>query len=136
MKAIVTVVACAVCLAAASRSVWDGVYTKEQASRGKIVYGDECAKCHGENLVGSDTAPALAGKEFFTSWSGRSAGDMLQIVGKTMPSEDPGTLSSEQYADAIAYIFSVNEFPAGKKDLDNKPAAIKDIRIEEKKLSQ
>ena len=34
-----------------TRSVWDGVYTKEQAHRGQTVYGQECAKCHGENLA-------------------------------------------------------------------------------------
>src|SRR5437762_2337919 len=42
----------ACCLTGASRSVWDGVYTKDQAGRGQTAYREECAKCHAANLMG------------------------------------------------------------------------------------
>jgi S-disulfanyl-L-cysteine oxidoreductase SoxD len=129
----VSLVSLSCCLAAGSRSVWDGVYTKEQAARGKTTYSEECAKCHADNLMGGESAPGLVGKDFRENWYGRSVGDMLDIMIKTMPSEDPGTLSRRQYADLAAYILSANEFPAGPKELDSSPPALKDIRIENKK---
>src|ERR1041384_4901719 len=38
--------------AAASRSVWDGVYAEDQAKRGETLYGRECSSCHGQKLAG------------------------------------------------------------------------------------
>ena len=32
----------------ASRSVWNGVYSKEQAGRGQKAYNSQCARCLGE----------------------------------------------------------------------------------------
>ncbi len=43
-------------LFAISRSVWEGVYTKEQAQRGLAAYRENCAKCHGDNLGGGEAA--------------------------------------------------------------------------------
>ena len=50
-----------------------------------------------------------------------------------MPSDDPGNLSTRQYADLVAYIFGANEFPPGDKELDRDVAALNEIRIEEKR---
>jgi quinoprotein glucose dehydrogenase len=133
LRLAVALLALTCCLSAVARSVWDGVYTKEQATRGQTIYREECAKCHGENLGGGETAPALAGKEFLEKWKGKTVGDLLDNIAKTMPADDPGNLSRRQYSDVTAYILSANEFPAGAKDLENLPAALKDIAIEEKK---
>ena len=35
---------------AESRSVWDGVYTEEQAKRGEQLYRKECGTCHGTHF--------------------------------------------------------------------------------------
>lgn len=120
-------------IAAVSRSVWDGVYTKQQAGRGQSSYREECLKCHAENLMGGEAAPALAGDEFLHKWNGRTAGDLFEWIRNTMPSEDPGNLSRRQYADIVAYILSVNEFPAGQKELESETAPLNDIRIEAKR---
>ena len=47
-----------------SRSVWDGVYTDEQAKRGAPLYSQYCASCHGAELTGGEMAPALVGSDF------------------------------------------------------------------------
>jgi S-disulfanyl-L-cysteine oxidoreductase SoxD len=120
-------------MAAVSRSVWDGVYTKQQAGRGQSTYREECLKCHAENLMGGEAAPALAGDEFLHKWNGKTAGDLFELIRKTMPSEDPGNLSRRQYADIVAYIMSVNEFPGGQKELESETAPLSDIRIEAKR---
>jgi mono/diheme cytochrome c family protein len=108
------------------------VYTKQQANRGQATYQEACLKCHGENLSGGE-APALAGEEFRRKWSGKTAGDLFGLIRKTMPSDDPGNLSSREYSDLVAYMLSVNEFPAGPKELDRDVAALSEILIEIKR---
>ena len=48
-------------LAQTTRSVWDGVFTADQAKRGHQVYTNVCASCLGSELTGGESAPALAG---------------------------------------------------------------------------
>ncbi len=119
--------------AAVTRSVWDGVYTKEQANRGQATYREECLKCHAENLGGGEAGPMLAGEEFLQKWNGKTVGDLSGVISKTMPADDPGNLSRREYSDVVAYILSVNEFPAGQKELDRDVAALNEIRIEMKR---
>ncbi len=121
------------CVAAASRSVWDGVYSKVQAGRGQAAYREECAKCHAENLAGGEDSPALIGAEFLKKWDGKTAADLFETIRKTMPSDDPGNLSRRQYADITAYILNANDFPAGDKDLESVLDDLKEIRIEPKR---
>ena len=120
-------------LFAVPRSVWDGVYTKEQSQRGQAAYVEDCAKCHGENLGGAEAGPPLTGQEFLRKWNGKTAGDLFAMIRKTMPTDDPGSLSTREYSDIIAYIFSANEFPAGAKELDREVNSLNEIRIEAKK---
>jgi quinoprotein glucose dehydrogenase len=117
---------------AASRSVWDGVYTKDQAARGLTAYQEECMKCHGENGTGGEAAPALAGAEWLAKWKGKSVGDLYTRIRKTMPTDDPGNLSTRQYSDIVAYLLSLNEFPAGSKELDRDTTVMNEIRLEAK----
>lgn len=119
--------------AAVARSVWDGVYTKEQAKRGQNVYAQDCSKCHSENLAGGEAGPTLIGADFLSHWNGKTAGALYDNVRKTMPSDDPGGLTTRQYADLVAYLFSANEFPAGDKELDRDAAVLNEIRIEPKR---
>ena len=132
-RALFLLFSAAVVIAAASRSVWDGVYTKEQASRGKDAYTQECMKCHAENLAGGEDAPALAGADFLGRWNTKSVGALFESIRKTMPSDDPGSLSTRQCADIVAYVLSMNEFPAGQKELENEAGPLNEIRIEGKR---
>ena len=47
-------------------SVWDGVYSEEQAARGKVEYEYNCGTCHIHDLTGDSIkdVPALAGEDF------------------------------------------------------------------------
>ncbi len=130
---LITILLVACSLAAASRSVWDGVYTKDQSQRGQTAYAGDCMKCHGENLAGGEGGPPLAGDEFRQKWNAKTVGALFESIRKTMPSDDPGSLSSRQYADILAYILSVNEFPAGQKELEHEAAPLNEIRIEVKR---
>jgi S-disulfanyl-L-cysteine oxidoreductase SoxD len=113
-----------------TRSVSEGVYTVDQASRGKAQFGLHCASCHGASLAGSDAVPPLAGKRFLYDWSGQPAGDLFDRIQTTMPQDSPGSLSRSVVADITAYIFSVNQFPAGTAALSSDAQVLEKISIE------
>ena len=128
----ISLILLAVSLAAASRSVWDGVYTREQAARGEAEYLNHCARCHGENLMGGEESPALVEEDFLARWHGKTAGELVERIRKTMPTDGPGTMSQKQSTDMTAYLLSVNEFPAGEKEMESDLPALNEIRIEPK----
>ena len=112
---------------AASRSVWDGVYTKAQADRGRELYATHCLACHGESLEGNGPVRALTGPEFAANWNGLSMGDMLDRTRTSMPLAKPGTLSRQQVADLLAFVLSANKFPAGEIDLPRQAEVLSQI---------
>src|SRR5215471_19233686 len=95
------------------QSVWDGIYSNDQAARGKAAYAEACASCHGEKLEGRGQTPQLAGSDFIGNWKGMTVGDLFDKMQATMPADKPGKLSREQNATILAYILKMNEFPAG-----------------------
>ena len=118
--------------AAASRSVWSGVYSQDQASRGQKAYNSHCARCHGEALLGGENSPPLVDRDFLDKWYGKSVGSLVDFTRKTMPSDGPGKLSRRQCTDMIAYLLSANGFPAGESDLDSDAAVLNEILIQPK----
>jgi quinoprotein glucose dehydrogenase len=112
------------------RSVWDGVYTEEQARRGAALYARECAACHGTALTGGEEAPPLSGGGFVANWNGLTLGDLFERTRTTMPQNDPGKISRQQHADILAFILSANKFPAGKTELEKQTELLKEIRFE------
>ncbi len=116
----------------ASRSVWKGVYSREQASRGQQAYNTQCARCHGEALLGGENSPPLVDRDFLDRWNGKSVGDLVDFTRKTMPSDGPGKLSRRQCTELIAYLLSANGFPAGETDLESDATVLNDILIEPK----
>jgi len=118
---------------AESRSVWDGVYTEDQAKRGEAIYRKECAACHGAMLTGGESAPPLTGGPFLANWNGLTMGDLFDRIRKTMPQTNPGRLTRQQDADILAFMLSVNKFPAGKTELYRQSEMLKEIRFESAK---
>jgi mono/diheme cytochrome c family protein len=118
-------------VAQATRSVWDGVYTEAQAKRGSTVYHQHCASCHGPELEGNgETAGPLVGPVFTSNWNGVTVGDMFERTRVSMPLDKPGTLSRQQIADVLAYMFSENKLPVGKSELARQPEILKQIKFE------
>ncbi len=113
-----------------AKSVWDGVYTKEQAQRGQPLYKQYCASCHGEMLEGIEMAPPLAGAEFLDQWSGQTLGDLFERIRATMPRDKPGRLSRDVNADITAYMLGYNQFPAGNTELSRDTQVLQQIRID------
>jgi S-disulfanyl-L-cysteine oxidoreductase SoxD len=114
------------------RTVWDGVYTVEQALRGQQSYKRSCAYCHLDNLRGDGSAPALSGDTFLTQWDRRSVDELIAVVADTMPQDAPGTLSAQTSAAIVSYIFKTNEMPSGEIELPVDSEQLRQILITKK----
>ena len=99
-----------------SRSVADGVYSVEQAERGRQVYQEQCVTCHGDALEGS-VGPPLAGDGFLAIWSGLPVVDLVDKIHNTMPLQAPAPLSRQESIDLTAYVLQAGGFPAGQAEL-------------------
>lgn len=115
------------------RTTWDDVYSEAQAARGRTLYNRECASCHADSMTGGEMAPPLAGGEFLSNWNGLTAAELLDRMRNTMPLNKPKSLSRQTNADILAYMFSVNRFPAGSSELPVDAGMLKQIRIEASK---
>jgi len=104
------------------------VYTEAQAERGKALYMEKCVQCHGPELMGGGAgAGPLQGATFGGNWNGVPLGDMLERLRQSMPLDKPATLSRQQCADLLAFIFSVNKFPPGKTELSRQTEILNTI---------
>ncbi|HEV3202260.1 MAG TPA: c-type cytochrome [Bryobacteraceae bacterium] len=112
-----------------SKSVWDGVYTEDQAKRGEAISKEECVRCHGQGLSGGEEAPPLAGAGFVSNWNGLTMGDLFERIRISMPTDAPGRLTRQENADILAYILTLNKFPPGKTELDRQSDALKQIKF-------
>jgi mono/diheme cytochrome c family protein len=116
-----------------ARTVWDGVYTSEQAKRGESLYLLKCGSCHGDKLTGGESAPPLAGGQFLSNWNGLTLDILFERIRLTMPSDNPARVGRMPKADILAYILRMNRFPAGKAELQYKAELLKEILIEANK---
>lgn len=80
------------------------------AASGQNTYSSTCAVCHGDNGQGTSICPVVMwgtgstlgtynGVTLFTDAQG-----MLNYMSKSMPLTAPGSLTSQQYNDLLAYI--------------------------------
>src|ERR1035438_8782203 len=82
--------------------------TAAQANRGKAIYDDNCANCHGANLDDGQFGPPLRGSAFKTHWSSQSADALFSYIAARMPPTAPAGLNNRAYSDVEAYILRAN----------------------------
>jgi mono/diheme cytochrome c family protein len=117
-----------------AKSVWDGVYTEQQATRGLARYNEHCLDCHGTDLEGDDENPPLRGPRFFANWEGQKLGSLYDRILRGMPlNSEVGTLGSAVSADLLAYILSINRFPPGSVELPHAVERLNQIQFDVKK---
>ena len=104
----------------------DGFYTTQQAERGHTDYIANCSQCHGDKLQGN-VGPSLIGTDFLGTWG--TADDIYKYFSVAMPPQAPGKLGDAVYTDILSYILSVNNVPAGSKELPQDAATRKSINL-------
>ena len=98
-----------------------GVYKEEQAIRGDTVFQRTCLSCH--------TPTFHADEQFRMNWIGRTVYDLFKLLKTTMPEDNIGGLTDDDYTRVIAYILKLNGYPAGADSLSADSLAQKRIRI-------
>ena len=91
---------CARLVAQAADSTSAPAYTSQQADAGAMAYQTFCLSCHDD---GYHTAP-----KFQHKWTGRSMYELFTTLRATMPDDNPGGLSNDDYLRVIAYILRQN----------------------------
>jgi len=86
-----------------------------------MVFKKFCASCHELSFH--------TGEQFRMNWFGRNVWDLFKILKTTMPEDNIGGLSNDEYARVMAYIFKLNGFPAGADSLRADSLDMQRIRI-------
>ena len=108
---------------AEASTVLAGVYTLRQASRGEDMFRRVCAVCH--------ESAEFGGRRFRSRWRNLTVGAIYDFVFENMPQGNPGSLSTDEYVDILAYFLSMNEYPVGANELPADPSALRSIRVED-----
>ena len=104
------------------RTVRDGVFSAAQVERGRGVFSSVCMDCHEiEEFTGVDA--------YLEEMEGENVWDVFEYIWAEMPEDYPASLEAEEYADVLAYIFSVWGLAAGDEDLPTKRAPLESIVI-------
>ena len=94
-----------------------GPYTAAQATAGRATYQANCASCHGADLSGLNSASALAGGLFMSSWGDRTPSDLVAFLEGAMPPGNPGSLGELAYVNVAAFILDYNGARPGNQPL-------------------
>lgn len=101
------------------RTTNDAVYSKAQAEAGEKLYQDHCLLCHDKRYF----------RPVFKTWEGKSLGMMNTVMNTSMPLNNPASLALQDYVDILAYMLSLNRYPAGDEPLPNDNDALEAITI-------
>lgn len=96
-------------------SVKDGVYTVDQAARGREQYETSCQRCHGADLTGG-AGRSLTGDVFLRDWTGLTLDGLFERM-QSMPPGGSAGLAADAYVDIISYVLERNGFPEGGEEL-------------------
>ncbi len=111
-------------------SILSGIFTEQQAQRGKIAYQQFCAICHGADLFPTNPEAApLTGEVFNFSWHGNTIAERFERISTTMPEGKAGTLNDNEIIDVIAYILQFNGYPIGEQELEPDGLIVRDSRV-------
>jgi sulfane dehydrogenase subunit SoxC len=76
------------------------------AEAGREVYMDQCAQCHGQQGQGK-LAPALIGDDANLATYDTARG-LYNYIHSSMPEDNPGSLTDEQYLQSLAFLLLEN----------------------------
>lgn len=112
-----------------AEKIWSGIYTSQQAERGKTNYARSCSNCHNGDLAGNDRGPALKGDRFLGNWLNGSVGSLFTKIRFYMPATYPESVPDNEKIDILAFLLQVNGFPPGNEELELDQAELDRIPI-------
>ena len=108
-----------------AQTVWQGVYTPQQAARGQSEYTTHCGSCHRDDLGAYDGV--LKGSRFMEKYREAPLALLFEKIKTTMPRGAAGTLTDQSYVDIVSYVLKANDFPAGTSELTT--GALSEVRL-------
>jgi len=112
-----------------TRMVWAGVYTKEQATRGRLAYVQFCSRCHRDDLSGGEAGPPLTGASFFNRWNELTLLDVFAYIQSAMPHDHEVYVSADSARDIVSFLLQQSGIPAGDEELSKDIEKLADILI-------
>jgi alcohol dehydrogenase (cytochrome c) len=103
------------------------MFTAAQAQAGAGNYHQNCARCHGAFLQGSEFGPSLRGRGIIDHWAAQPLATLLARLKATMPPSQPGMLSDEAYVAIIAYLLQSYGMNPGGDPLPSQSGALSHI---------
>lgn len=98
-----------------------GFFSPEQAGRGREAFVEICSECH--------STSDFRGTDFEWKWRRQTAWNLFREMRRTMPEDFPGALPGQTYADLIAYILQLNDYPSGDTELPASEEALDAIPL-------
>jgi mono/diheme cytochrome c family protein len=96
------------------------MFTAPQAARGEQRFQQACSTCHSiEEQAGS----------LRTRWSSGTLADLFKVIATTMPQNNPGSLTSEDYASIVAFYLRQSGHSPGPNELPSDPAQLARMRL-------
>jgi cytochrome c len=106
---------------ASAKSIWSGVYTEAQATRGEQVVQRNCASCH--------LSTEWSHSSFLDNRVNQPVRELHAFISAAMPLDAPGKLTSQEYSDIVAYMLKLSRVPAGSTELPNQGDSLRRIQI-------
>ncbi|HEY0339315.1 MAG TPA: PQQ-binding-like beta-propeller repeat protein, partial [Steroidobacteraceae bacterium] len=104
-------------------------FTVSQVERGKGLYAQNCASCHGKTLEAGEFGPALKGGAFLDRWGGRPVSELAAYLHASMPPGQAGELNNAAYAALVALLLDSNGAIVGDRELPADPLASIAMRV-------
>jgi len=106
---------------------------EDQWSRGVWLYGQSCARCHGEEGEGDEDAPKIFGPDALAEKHVLrpdfvTAKDVFEYVKTSMPPTEPSSLSDEQYWAVVLYMLKQGGYEVAVEPLDASSAGSVKLR--------
>lgn len=92
-----------------------------QVERGEQWFRSACLQCH--------ALGAVSNPDFRLKWGGRTAQDLFDLISRTMPDGDPGSLSRGAYLAITAYLLKLNGMPVAPTPLAADSTILGSLRL-------
>jgi len=96
-------------------------YAEAQAARGATAFRQNCQSCH--------TSKQFIGSAFEKARSDQPLFGLFDQLRTTMPQDEPGRLSAQQYVDIIVYLLKENAYSAGGEEIPANDETLKKLKF-------